>query len=147
LDQHDFDVHWTAWGASRLRDPETMWYSKTAQQPATQNIAGVEDERIDELIEQQRLEQDGRLRDDILRKIDTRLGELMPYALLWGSSSHRLLYWNKFKTPKGVLDRYNDPEAAIVYWSFDQQKEANLREAQQNKTSLKAEPKVINFRP
>ena len=54
IDNFEFEIFWTAWGASRLRDPESSWYSSTASQKASQNYTGVEDEEIDRLIELQK---------------------------------------------------------------------------------------------
>ena len=53
VDNHDFEMFWTAWGASRLRDPESAWHSSTADQKASQNYPGVKDPEIDRLIELQ----------------------------------------------------------------------------------------------
>ena len=54
IDNFEFEIFWTAWGASRLRDPESSWHSSTAGQKASQNYTGVEDEEIDRLIELQK---------------------------------------------------------------------------------------------
>ena len=58
IDNFEFEMFWTAWGASRLRDPESPWHSSTADQKASQNYPGVEDKEIDRLIELQKGEYD-----------------------------------------------------------------------------------------
>lgn len=146
IDDHDFDMVWRNWAASRLRDPETMWHSKTADEVATQNISGVKDSEIDALIEAQRLEMDLGKRNDIIRKIDGRLTKIMPYVLIWQSDRHRILYWNRFGTPKDVLDKYGRPDdAPIAYWWFDPAKSAKLDEAQKNDAALPPEPKEMHY--
>lgn len=145
VDEHDFDMIWTAWGASRLRDPETMWSSKTADEVATQNYPGVKDAEIDRLIELQKTEMDAGKRNEILRQIDARLVEIMPYVLLWQSGSNRLLYWNKFGTPSSVLAKYDGPDSAEVYWWSDPAKAAALREAQKSGTALPQEPAEVRY--
>ena len=145
MDDLEFDLAWRNWGASRLRDPETMWHSKTANEVATQNISGVKDPAIDALIEAQRLEMDLGKRNEIVRKIDRRLTALMPYVLLWQSDRNRLLYWNRFGMPKYVLDKFNRDEAAVAYWWFDPEKSAQLDEAQRANRALPPQPKVVRF--
>lgn len=136
LDEHDFEMHWLSWGASRLRDPESMWSSTTAGQKATQNVSGVQDEEIDRLIESQIEEYDPKKRTEILKKIDARLVEIQPYALMWSSEYHRLLYWNKFGTPESVLDKFNREDSALVYWWVDPEKEKALKQAMEKDNPL-----------
>lgn len=145
VDEHDFDMIWSNWGASRLRDPETMWHSKTANEIATQNISGVQSPEIDALIEAQRQEMDLGKRSEILRQIDARLTQIMPYVLLWQSDRNRLLYWNRFGTPKYVLDKFNREDSAIAYWWFDAEKSARLEEAMKADRALEALPKEVRY--
>ena len=108
IDNHEFDMVWAAWEAVRLRDPEPMWSSKTADDIAGENYCGVKDDQIDKLIDAQRTEMDLGKRNDIDRQIDARLMALDPYVLMWQSPSNRILYWNRFGTPKYVLSKYSD---------------------------------------
>lgn len=145
VDDHDFDMIWSAWGASRLRDPESMWSSKTADETSTQNYPGVKDDEIDRLIELQKTEMDAGRRNEILKQIDARLVEIMPYVLLWQSGSDRLLYWNKFGTPPLVLGKYDGADAGIVYWWHDAAKEEALRNARSTGEALPAEPAEVRY--
>ncbi len=145
VDDHDFDMIWAAWGASRLRDPESMWSSKTADEIATQNYPGVKDQEIDRLIELQKTEMDAGKRNEILRQIDARLVDIMPYVLLWQSGSNRLLYWNKFGTPTTVLGKYDGADSALVYWWHDAAKAAALQEARAADRALPAEPAEVRY--
>jgi microcin C transport system substrate-binding protein len=145
VDEHDFDMVWRNWGASRLRDPETMWHSRTANDVATQNISGVQDPAIDALIESQKQEMDINKRNAILREIDDRLTATMPYVLLWQSDRSRLLYWNRFGTPKHVLDKFNREDAAIPYWWFDAEKSAKVDEAIRADRALDPLPAEVRY--
>lgn len=127
IDEHDFDLYWAAWGASRLRDPEAQWHSSTADEPASNNFPGFKDAEVDRLIEAQKNEMDLGKRNAILRAIDKRLTILVPYVLLWQSDNTRLLYWNRFCTPKHVLDKFSREDAIIPYWFVDAEKDANIR--------------------
>ena len=146
LDNHEFDMYWIAWGAGRLRDPEGVWHSKTAQPRATQNIPGFEDKLVDDLIEKQKTMNSLDARNGVLRRIDARLNELIPYVLLWQSDHTRLLYWNRFGTPKYVLDKFNRENAAIVYWWLDPAKEKALKEAMQANKPLPPGKEKVYYR-
>ena len=79
IDNHEFEMLWVAWGASRLRDPESAWHGSTADQKASQNYPGVKDQEVDRLIELQKTEYDMDKRIEILKQIDARLAEIIPY--------------------------------------------------------------------
>jgi microcin C transport system substrate-binding protein len=145
VDEHDFDMVWRSWAAVRLRDPEPMWHSKTVDEIATQNLSGVKDPEIDRLIEAQKEEMDLVKRNEILKQIDARLTQIVPYVLLWQSDNHKLLYWNKFGTPKSVLSKFDREDSATVYWWADTEKKKALQAARQNDTALPAAPAEIRY--
>lgn len=146
LDKHEFDLYWVNWGASRLRDPEAMWHSSTADQIATNNMSGVQDPVIDNLIELQKTEMSLDKRNEILRQIDRRLNEIIPYVFLWQADHHRILYWNRFGTPKYIFDRFNREDAIITYWWIDPEKDRVLKEATKDNTTLPMEPGEIHYK-
>ncbi len=126
IDNHDFDLYWAAWGASRLRNPEASWKSSTADEVASNNFPGLKDAAVDALIARQKTEMDLGRRNEILKQIDARLTSLVPYVLLWQSEKTRLLYWNRFGTPQYVLDKFNREDAALTYWFVDSARSANV---------------------
>ncbi len=129
VDEHDFDLFWTAFGASRLRDPEATWLSSAADQIASNNIPGVKDGVVDSLIGAQKTEMDLGKRNDILRRLDARLTSLVPFVLLWQADHTRLLYWNKFGMPKYVLSKFDREDCIPTYWFVDPAKEKALASA------------------
>ncbi|MEO0454484.1 MAG: extracellular solute-binding protein [Verrucomicrobiota bacterium] len=145
LDRHEFDLAWQNWSATRLRDPEPMWHSKTANQVASQNLSGVESDEIDTLIEKQKTIHDIDQRNDILKEIDRLLVEIHPYVLLWQSDRHRLLYWNRYGTPEYVLDQFNREDYATTYWWLDPEKSERLDKALSTNQPLEAEPEEVHF--
>jgi microcin C transport system substrate-binding protein len=144
-DEHEFDLTWKNWGAARLRDPEASWDSSTADQIATNNMSGVNDPVIDGLIKEQKTEMSLDKRNELLKKIDNRLCEIIPYVLLWQADHHRLLYWNRFGTPQYVLDKFNREDVITTYWWLDQEKDRVLKEAMRNNTSLPLEPEKVVY--
>ncbi len=126
LDDADFDLYWVNWGAGRLRDPEASWISTTALQKGTNNLAGVQDKVVDSLINLQKTEFDLAKRNEILKALDNRLAEIVPYVLMWQCDHHRILYWNRYGTPDKVFDRFNREDAIPVYWWLDPEKSKKL---------------------
>ena len=136
LDDADFDLYWVNWGAGRLRDPEASWSSATALQKGTNNLAGVQDNVVDSLINLQKTEFDLAKRNEILKALDNRLAEIVPYVLMWQCDHHRILYWNRYGMPEKVLDRFNREDAIPVYWWLDPAKSAALDKAMKAGESL-----------
>jgi len=136
IDEFNFDLCWLAWGAGRLSDPEASWHSKTANDKGTNNVPGVQDPVIDSLIEAQKTEQDLNIRNEILKRLDTRLTEIVPYILFWQSENNKLLHWRRFGYPKSLYGKYNREEAIPVYWWLDPKKTAILQAAQKNGENL-----------
>ena len=136
IDEGDYDMWWVSWGAGRLRDPEASWHSRTANDKGTNNVSGLQDSVVDRLIEQQKTEMDLAKRNEILRALDNRLTELVPYVLLWQADHHRLLYWNRFGMPQGVYDKFGREESIPVYWWYHTGKAKNLSQAMATGKSL-----------
>jgi microcin C transport system substrate-binding protein len=129
MDNHEFDMYWGGWQSDRLRDPEGMWLSTTADEASSNNYPGLKDKLVDSLIEAQKTEMDLDKRNAICRKIDARLMELTPYALLWIGDNDRILYWNRYGMPKYVFDKYRDNRCVPIYWYEDPAKAKALKEA------------------
>lgn len=145
LDEFDYDMYWSAWGASRLRDPEAAWASRTADEKGSNNLPGLKDKVVDSLIVLQKTEMDLGKRNEIQRALDTRIAQLVPYVLLWQSDNHRILYWNRFGYPASVFDKFGREEAILAYWWYDIAKDQQLREARKSGTALKPESPDIHY--
>ncbi len=136
MDNHEFDMYWVAWGAGRLRDPEPTWLSTTADEIASNNYPGVKDKLIDSLINAQKTEMDLDKRNAILKRIDGRLNEIIPYVLLWQADHHRILYWNRFGTPNNIFDKYDREDCIPTYWWVDAEKDQALQAAIKSDAAL-----------
>ncbi len=145
MDEFNFDMTWAAWGGSVWRDPEYQWSSAEAERPASQNITGFKNERVDELIARQRTEFDLEKRNEILREIDGILVKEFPYVLLWNINYTRLLYWNKFGMPSTVLGKYGDERAAYSLWWFDEDSNESLSQSMSEGLPLPRRPETVVF--
>ena len=135
-DSFEFDMTMAAWQATPFRDPEPMWHSKYANLKANSNICGVQNPKIDALIEKSVGEFDVEKRNDILREIDQLLYDETPYVLLWYIDYQRMLYWNKFGTPDQVLSKYEDEESSVPLWWHDPDAAADLEAAMKDNKAL-----------
>ncbi|HMP77231.1 MAG TPA: extracellular solute-binding protein [Kiritimatiellia bacterium] len=145
MDEFNFDMTWAAWGGGIWRDPESQWFSREADRPASQNITGFKNARVDELVDAQRTEFDLEKRNAILREIDGVLVNEFPYVLLWNINYRRLLYWNKFGMPDTVLGKHGDERAAYSLWWYDEDAAADLADAMPAQRPLPRRPATIVF--
>lgn len=129
MDEYNFDITWASWGGSVFRDPESMWLSKEADRPSGNNITGFKDPRVDALIEKQKTVFSITERNAICRELDSIITAAVPYVLLWNTDVTRLLYWDKFGTPKTVLSKFGDERSLLGYWWYDVNSAAELKAA------------------
>jgi microcin C transport system substrate-binding protein len=145
MDAFNFQMTWTAWGSGVFKDPEPMWSSKEADRKGSNNVTGFKNTEVDKLIEEQKGIFSLAKRNEILRKIDKILCAEMPCVLLWNVNYTRLLYWNKFGTPKTVLSKYGRESSAYSYWWVDRDAKAALDKANARKGTLPAKPATVTF--
>ncbi|MFP4225597.1 MAG: extracellular solute-binding protein [Desulfobacterales bacterium] len=145
MDEYNFQMTWASWSAGIFKDPESMWASKEAEREGGNNIAGFKNEKVDALIEKQKTIFDIQKRNAICREIDKLIFKAHPYALLWNIDYTRLLYWNKFGTPKTVLSKYGDESSALVYWWLDPDSQAMLSDAVEHGLPLPPSPGSVKF--
>jgi microcin C transport system substrate-binding protein len=145
MDDFNYDMTWAAWGAGVFKDPEGMWSSREADRKGGTNITGFKNKTVDELIERQKSIFDVSARHALCREIDRIVYQETPYILLWNLDYTRLLYWNKFGTPRTVLAKYSDESAAYWYWWFDDDSAADLTQAMSASGTLPRRPPEIVF--
>lgn len=117
-------------------NPESTFHSKFADQKASGNMYGIKNKRVDEIIEAYNDEFDYEKRVELLKELDTILTNLHLMAFDWYAPAERLIYWNKFGLPKGVISKTGDYRDAPVYWWYDEYKAKALEKAMANDTSL-----------
>ncbi|MFA6012642.1 MAG: extracellular solute-binding protein [Desulfobacteraceae bacterium] len=145
MDSFNYQMTWAAWGAGIFKDPESMWFSKEADRKGSNNITGFKSKEVDRLIEEQKSIFDVNKRNAIVRKIDKILCDETPYVLLWNVNYTRLLYWNKFGTPKTVLSKFGRESSAYGYWWIDPDAQADLEDAIKNKAALPPKKSTVVF--
>lgn len=124
VDNFDFDMMVNVWGQSLSpgNEQRNYWSSDAADIPGSQNLAGIADLVIDELVELVISAPD---RDSLVARV-----RALDRALLWGhyviphwySEYDRIVYWNKF----GLPDAYTLRGTSIFDWWYDPDKAAAL---------------------
>jgi microcin C transport system substrate-binding protein len=145
MDEYNYQMTWAAWSSGVFKDPETMWSSAEADRKGGNNITGFKDPEADRLIEKQKGIFDIHERNEIFRQLDRIFYQAYPYVLLWNIDYTRLLYWNKFGTPRTVLSKYGDESSALVYWWADLDAQAALSDAVNMKMPLPPAPASVKF--
>lgn len=132
VNERKFKIHWQAWGGLFFPNPENDVSSWTADPDNTNNLAGVKDARIDELIKEYNVCFNQNRRIEIIQEIDMITMKIQPYALGWYAPFHRILYWNKFGHPKYYFTRTGDWRSIVSLWWIDPEKEAALEKARKD---------------
>ena len=129
MDEFAYDMTWAAWGAGRVKYPELAWSGAEADRKGSNNITGFRSAEVDRLIAEEKGFDDAARRLDAYRRIDALVASEVPYVLLWQTDSTRLLYWNKFGTPEGILAPGSREEAVLPYWWYDEDRAEELDRA------------------
>jgi microcin C transport system substrate-binding protein len=145
MDEFNYDMTWAAWGSGLFKDPESMWLSKEADRPSGNNITGFRSDEVDAMIDRQKSMFDVGDRNELFRQIDAIIAKDVPYILLWNINYTRILYWNKFGTPKQVLSKYGDERSAFSLWWYDEDAAQELTEAMEADRSMPARPAEVRF--
>ena len=145
MDEFNFDMTWAAWSAALFKDPESLWHSSQADRAGGQNITGYRNAEVDAMIDGMRTEFDINKRHATVRRIDAILANDIPYVLLWNLNYRRLLFWNKFGTPKTVLPKYTGEAGAYGFWWYDEDSAADLEYARETGLPLPGRDEIIVF--
>ena len=140
VEDRKFEVTSQAWGAVLFPNPESSFHSSMADPPGSNNITGLKNAEIDQLIAEYNEEFEISRRNELLREIDGLLFNSHQYAYGWWSPSERLLYWNKFGMPEAVLPRHRDFSGVFIYWWADPDKSKNLAKARTGDSGISPRP-------
>ncbi|MCB1175813.1 MAG: ABC transporter substrate-binding protein [Leptospiraceae bacterium] len=143
--EFNFDLYWINTGGSRLPDPEGRFHSKYKDEKGSQNLPGINDPAVDQILDQLNQESNLGRRKILLAQLDRLLYDMVPYLLLWQSDKSRLLYWNRFDTPESLLGKFGDESSAIAYWSYSKAKSAALDKAESSDQQLPPLPDVVRY--
>ena len=127
--EHRFDLAGLGWTGLVFPNPETSFASELADQKDTNNVTGVKNARIDQILELYDKEFDQQKRATLIRELDGILAKEHHYILTWAEPFQRVAFWNKFGHPENYFTRLGDYREPPTLWWIDPQKEQRLRRA------------------
>ena len=127
--EHRFDLAGLGWTGLTFPNPETSFSSTLADQKDTNNITGVKNARIDQILTLYDKEFDQQKRATLIRELDGILAKEHHYILTWQEPFQRMAFWNKFGHPENYLTRLGDYREPPTLWWIDAQKEQRFRRA------------------
>ena len=147
LGELNFRLTSGAFTAVSFPNPRTTYHSSVADQKQTYNRWGLKNKRVDELIELYEAEYDAAKRNEYLSEMDDIFTRECLKAFDWYSPAERLIFWNKFGYPPGVLNKTanGDYRDAVSLWWYDEDKAKALESAIETGEKLGSPPVDVKF--
>jgi microcin C transport system substrate-binding protein len=105
------------------------YHSSLADQKNTNNVTGFKNKRADEIIDLYEKEFDLANRVKLLREFDGIFNAEHHWVWQWTAPYERLVFWNKFGFPQGVITRIGDYRDVPTLWWSDPEKLDRLNAA------------------
>jgi microcin C transport system substrate-binding protein len=129
LDEQTFDAADAAYSGTPFPSPELVWHSKLADKKNSLNVTGFKNARADEIMDAYGKSFDLKERIKLLQELDGIITNSHNIILEWTAPYQRVVYWNKFGTPPGILTRIDDALIIPSIWWFDPEKNQKLEAA------------------
>jgi microcin C transport system substrate-binding protein len=129
IDDRAFDMAMLAYTGEVFPNPEANYHSSLADQNNTNNITGFKNKRADEIIETYNKEFNLENRVKLLREFDGILTNEHHWIFEWTAPYERVIFWNKFGHPQGVITRIGDYRDIPWLWWVDAAKSQQLQTA------------------
>ncbi len=129
LDERTFGMASIAYTGEPFPSPEAQLRSDLADQKNTNNITGFKSPGADRIIAAYEREFDFEKRVRLLQELDGIVTGEHHWILEWTAPYERILFWNKFGQPKGLLTRIGDTRDIPSLWWLDPVKEQKLNDA------------------
>ena len=134
LDERRFDFVTLAYNGLLFPNPETSVHSSLADQENSNNITGIKDARIDEILGAYDKMFDVEERIAAIQEIDGIMADTYPFVLSWYAPYQRFVFWNKFGTPPGYISRIGDYSDPIAFWWVEPGKEQAIAAAMRDES-------------
>lgn len=134
LDDRAFDMAMIAYTGLSFPNPYNSFHSSLADQKNTNNITGFKNRRADEIMEAYNKEFDLQKRITLLREFDGIYTNQHHWILEWSAPFERVVFWNKFGYPPGVISRVGTHHDIPAMWWIDPEKSRQLAEAMRDQS-------------
>ncbi len=142
MNERQFDIVVAAWGSDVFPNPEAEWHSRLADVPDTNNITGFKDPRMDQIFDKYQTAFNQADRVTLLQQLDGIMTEQYHYILHWYPPAQRLVFWNRFGQPTGILTRTGRYESNLLLgigpeqlWWIDPVKSQKLDQAMRDSSA------------
>ncbi len=140
IDARNFEVFHFGYGGLQPPNPETSLKSSLADKTNNNNIQGVKNARIDELLDAYDRAFEVKDQIKIIREIDSITYSMHFNMMEWNPKGIRFAYWDKFGMPEYVAPRYMQLSYMYRYiamtWWYDPEKVAAIEEAKAKKADV-----------
>lgn len=139
IDDRAFDMAMLAYTGLSFPSPRASFHSSLADQKNTNNITGFKNTRADQIIDAYDREFDLQKRIGLLREFDGIYTNEHHWILEWSAPYERIVFWNKFGYPQGLISRVGDYRDIPTMWWFDAEKSRQLDEAMKDQSKSMGE--------
>jgi microcin C transport system substrate-binding protein len=129
LDDQAYQMALINYTGEPFPNPRANLHSSLADQKNNNNITGFKNKRADEIMDAYEKEFDTANRVKLLRELDGIFTSEHHYIFMWGAPFQRLVFWNKFGYPQGVVTRIGDYRDVPTVWWLDPEKSRKLEAA------------------
>jgi microcin C transport system substrate-binding protein len=129
LDDQAFQMAMIGYTGTIFPSPRASLHSSLADQKNNNNITGFKNKRADEIMDAYEKEFDIDARTRLLRELDGIFTNEHHFILQWAAPFQRVVFWNKFGYPQGLLTRVGDYRDIPSLWWIDPEKSRRLDEA------------------
>lgn len=150
IDARNFTIFAFGYSGLLIPNPETSLKSTLADKTDNNNIQGVKNARIDELLDIYDKEFDVKKQIEIIREIDGITASMNIDMMQWNPRGLRIAHWDKFGMPDFVVGRYS--QLSYIYqtialtWWWDPEKVAAVEEAKKANKALDGDKGIREVR-
>jgi microcin C transport system substrate-binding protein len=128
-DERTFDAVLGGWVEGVFPNPEAWMLSRLADEKNSQNVTGFKSAKADELIAAYNKSFDVKERIKLMQELDGLITNSNNFVLEWTAPYLRVIFWNKFGQPPGIVSRVGDYSDILKFWWIDPEKTAKLDQA------------------
>ncbi len=145
VDERRFKLMFQSYTGLFFPNPENSLLSTLADKDNNNNITGIKNKRIDKICSKynEMFDQENRIK--AIKEIDKILSETVHYVYAWHAPyGTRLVHWNKFGMPKGIIPYSGRTENLLTLWWHDPELTKKLARAKKDK-SIKFPTDKVNY--
>ncbi len=134
LDDRAFGMASIAYTGELFPTPDVNWLGSLADQKNNNNITGFRNARADQIMQQYQTTFDIAARTALLRELDRIMTADHHWLFEWTAPYERIVYWQKFGQPQGLLTRVGDTRDLMRLWWSDAERGRKLDAARKDQT-------------